>query len=190
MLNHSPTWKDTRNLSLASSGEVHEHASKTCLELLKVCCVVKVRCDSNQCYEEENFWEKGKRDKTQSKLSAHCQVVSCVFCLSNCCSFSPYGCRQKKQAGRWEIALQVLQVSSSQWEKADDIQELKRRAITKLLEITILQHRKFLSTHSLGRFIHLVVINLQIRLALQLFLVLSCTEIAVSTLIKMIFLQS
>lgn len=48
---------------------------------------------------------------------------------------------------------------------------------SKLLEITILKHRKSLATQSLGRFIHLVVINLQIGLAFQLFLVLSCTEL-------------
>lgn len=45
--------KGTRNLGLASSGELHEHASKTCLELLKVRCIVKEMYDSNQGYEEE-----------------------------------------------------------------------------------------------------------------------------------------
>jgi len=48
---------------------------------------------------------------------------------------------------------------------------------SKLLEIAILKHRKFLATQSLGRFIHLMVINLQIGLAFQLFLALSRTKL-------------
>lgn len=85
-VNHSPTWKGTRNLSLASSGELYEHASQSCLELLKVCCIVKVMYDSNRCYEEASErWEWEMRHKLSPVPIAVCVFYTEVITVLSLC---------------------------------------------------------------------------------------------------------
>lgn len=59
---------------IASLGELQEHASKTCLELLKGQHCHK-RDESNPGGGEKKFWEKGMRDEAQTKLSTYDRVV-------------------------------------------------------------------------------------------------------------------